>query len=162
MFYEACAKSDECALHESTPSQVQARLENILEKLRQEPVPVPSAGSPHDYGLVDYSMAKALIFGWTYAPYQTASLLASAFAALEKGNGTLVYGVMRGYMLSCDCSKPPRKPAPLASEHTLAIACGDAIAVDENIEELQSHYERMAQFSTFADVWSIHLQCSSV
>ncbi|EIN12406.1 hypothetical protein PUNSTDRAFT_130657 [Punctularia strigosozonata HHB-11173 SS5] len=164
IFYAACANSTDCALHESTPYAVRSRVDAIFASLRRNPIPVSLNGST-DYGLVDYTLVRENVFWWLYSPYQkapmSAPVLASALAALERGDGRPFWALHKPELkLECDCS--PTKPAAalLSWESFYAIACGDGKPVDTDVEGLHAFYDEMAKDSSFAEVWEPRLDCA--
>jgi hypothetical protein len=165
-FYTACAQSTDCALHESSATKVKDRLDAIFDNLRRTPVPVPTNGSASSYGLVDYSAARSVVFGWLYKPYQKEPIspktLADALAALEKGDGLPMWHLKAAApLLKCDCANVPKTPT-VTREASLAIACGDGKPVDDGVAELQAHFEGMAKDSSFAENWSLRTECAYV
>jgi hypothetical protein len=166
-FYSACAARNECALQEDSASEVKARLDGIFANLLKNPLPVFTNESNHGYGLVDYSMARRVVFQWLYKPYQkapvNASTLASALAALEKGDGVPMWNIRApDPMLKCDCAREPSTPSAINRETTLAIACGDGKPVGDDVDTLRAFYEDMAKDSSFAEIWQLRLECASV
>jgi hypothetical protein len=170
-FYSACAAAGpaKCALAEPTASGVQARLDALFARLRHTPVAVLDHGRS-DYGIVDYSLVRTVVFLWASVPFQkapwNASDLAAALAALERGDGHPIREISRHVLydlqptLECNCGGAPA-PAPKAwAEANTAIACGDGEEVTDGLEELQRHYERMAQDSSFAEIWSARVKCA--
>jgi hypothetical protein len=176
MFYEACvhAGPDACALYKETADAVQSRTEKIFAALKERPIavtaPSNTSSSHLEYGLVDYRMAKSTVFKFLYAPYSGTSLsvnstvLAAALAAAEARDGRPLWAVNKGALveLNCECDKPSTPPARGGLETTLAIACSDGDIVSDSLDELQTHYEGMAEFSGFAELWNIRVSCSYV
>ncbi|EIN12410.1 alpha/beta-hydrolase [Punctularia strigosozonata HHB-11173 SS5] len=163
-FYTACANSTSCALHEPTPSAIQSRVDVLFAKLKRNPIPVSLNGT--NYGLVDYTLARQVVFIWLYKPYQksplSASSLASALEALERGDGAAMWAAHAPEpTIKCDCARDGPAKLPAANrETTLAIACGDGEPVEHDLEELRAFYDDMARDSDFAEIWSAHLDCA--
>ena len=60
--------------------------------------------------------------------------------------------------LQCSCGRPtyiPQGFAPLA-----AIGCGDGAEISDSIDELEIYYAKLAEQSSFADVWPVHALCT--
>ncbi|PSS36784.1 hypothetical protein PHLCEN_2v1415 [Hermanssonia centrifuga] len=171
-FFESCAEAgpEACALHESSAEKIKSRLNSLYESLKYSPIPVSAKGSDFtaaDYGLVDYALVRKLIFGFLYAPYPgmrpggvTPSALASALAAAENGNGLPLWDLQKNgtEQFKCKCGGGAN-PVPRTDGATVAIACGEGDVVEDSIEELQAHYEKMSQDSTFAELWTVHASC---
>jgi hypothetical protein len=176
MFYEACvhAGPDACALYKVTADAVQSRTEKIFAALKERPIavtaPSNTSSSHLEYGLVDYRMAKSTVFKFLYAPYRGISLsvnstvLAAVLAAAEARDGRPLWDVNKGKLveLKCECDKSATPPALAGRETTLAIACSDGDVVADSLDELQTHYEGMAEFSDFAELWDMRVSCSYV
>ncbi|EIN12405.1 alpha/beta-hydrolase [Punctularia strigosozonata HHB-11173 SS5] len=164
-FYAACANSTSCALHEPTPKAVKSRVDALFAELRKNPIPVSLNDT--EYGLIDYTLARQVVFDWLRKPYQKTPLsapsLASALAALERGDGAAMWAAHAPEStIKCDCARdslPTRLPGA-NRETTLAIACGDGKPVEHDLEELRAFYEEMAHDSNFAELWSAHLDCA--
>ncbi len=166
-FFESCAEAgpEVCALHENSAAKIKLRLNSLYESLKRNPIAVPAKGSDFtagDYGLVDYALVRRLIFGFLYSPYPgvkeagiTPSALASALAAAETGNGVPLWDLQKNdaAQFKCECSSGA-KTIPNTNGATAAIACGDGDAVEDSVEALQAHYEKMSQDSMFAELWT--------
>ncbi|KLO05806.1 alpha/beta-hydrolase [Schizopora paradoxa] len=159
-----------CFLYESSPELVLQRIENILEKLKLSPIPVfglpgpPNANST--YGIVDYAVVKTLILVMLYNTHFSGELLVNMLASLEIGMAQFWLPFTSGQslrqLLTCDCPAPGHEPPPFDGglERTLAIACGDNMIEEESLSEVRSVYDDIAELSSFADVWGIHVACS--
>lgn len=174
-FFAGCvaAGPDRCALYDSTTKKVEARLNVLLESLKRRPLAVSldvDHRSSTDYGLVDYELVRRLLFDFIYNPYADASimpgahaapLLASALHEAEKGNGWPLWDAYKSKDISfhCQCPGSTSVPAQKGLEHTLAILCGDGDEVKDSIEELEDFQARMAETSTFAELWTLRARC---
>lgn len=168
-FTDACADAgpDDCALYESSPAKVAARVDNLFAKLKTQPIAVPlphnSTGAP-SYGVVDYALVRGLVFGFLYKPMNngttSAASLARILAAADKGDGLLAWNANKDAQpqLKCECPGAPALPAMGSATH--AIACSDGDPVDDSVEQLQELYEKMAKDSSFADMWGLRVSCS--
>jgi hypothetical protein len=125
------------------------------------------------YGIVDYASARHLVFQFLYKPYAAgqgvgntnATSLAHALAAVEHGNGRPLFELAQAlegkeFRCECDKDKEPETTAIDGRETTLAIACSDGDVVEDSVEELQKHYEGMAEMSSLAEFWGVRVQCS--
>jgi hypothetical protein len=173
MFFAACSDAGPaaCALHESSPDEVKERVSKIFADLKNRALPVRAethaVGASTEYGLVDYAFARGFVFQWLYHPYsavQNASAVASALAAVERGNGRPLWDMAKGKLINnkCDCGGAWRLPSGRDDETTLAIACSDGDVVDDSLDELREYFENLAQASSFAELWPPRLMCSCV
>jgi hypothetical protein len=179
MVYESCAEAgpEACALYAPDAAGVKVRADAIFAKLKKGPLPVlPAKNATHtsngaNYGLVDYAMARGLVFKFLYSPYgkkgMNAALVVSALAAVEKGDGRPLWDLAsvyrtKDFKCECDKDKDTEPQAQLREESALAIACSDGDVVDDSIVELQAHYEDMAKMSGFAELWDLRINCAFV
>lgn len=172
-FTDACADAgpNKCALYEDSKEGVATRVENIFAKLKTNPIAVPlssNSKSVTDYGVVDYGLVRNLVFHYLYRPTGlgstptptiSASKLAEMLAALDDGNGLPAWNLQKAGRptLKCDCSG--KTVVPLGDAR-IAIACSDGEPVTDTVEELQRHYEAVAQYSSFADIWTARTSCA--
>jgi hypothetical protein len=170
MFYLACAEAGPaaCALHEPTAEAVKARTDKIFDSIKAHPIALLSNSngtSASDYGILDYRIVRGLVLLYLYSPYSIAApALARALAGIEHGNGKPFFdfasALIQGVDFKCDCGM---EQSPLVfPEALLAVACSDGDVVDDSLEELQKHYEGMANSSSFAELWDIRIRCSYV
>jgi hypothetical protein len=116
--------------------------------------------------LVDYGMARQVVFQYLYGPYgsrgMNASTAAAALAATEVRNGRPLLDLAKSLRaeFKCECGKDGARQDLSGRESTFAIACSDGDDVEDSVEELHAHYEKMAKFSSFAELWSVRVQCS--
>jgi pimeloyl-ACP methyl ester carboxylesterase len=176
LFYEACAAAgpDACALHMSTADEVQTRTQKIFAGLKQRPIPVVApvntTSAQLEYGLVDYKMARSLVFTFLYGPYSNtpravnATVLATVLAGAEARNGRPLWDVNKATLteLKCGCDKSGTPVNMVGRETGLAVACSDGDVVEDSIDELQTQYEGMAKFSDFAELWGMRVSCSYI
>lgn len=168
-FFESCAQAgpEECFIHESTSAAVKQRVDKLLNKLRTEPVGVhkPLGPGENRHGIVDYALARGVIFNYLYVTHGGGKILTEALASLEQGNGSMIYAASRqrltvNNLLKCSC--PPGAPNLISTEYDVlaAIACGDTDGRNESVAELRAAYEEMAQTSSFGEVWFPRALCS--
>ena len=164
-FFDACSAAGPngtCPLYEPTPSAVRTRVNNILTSLASKPVPVRNTTS---YAVVDFSAAKLALFASLYKPFDTFPRIATALAALEKGDASLLSAFSPPPQLKCtgcgnDESRERFEYAGDLSAGT-AIRCSDGEKVNDSDEELRQHYERLAKVSEFADGWAgVRIACA--
>ena len=172
MVLQACvdAGPDICALYESTPQKIHARLDYIFNSLKRRPLPVSNMvnGTYKQYGLVDYKLARTVLLLLLYLPYgrggvHAAPYVMNALAAVERGDGLLLSQlaglVPTPFTFDCDAPDKPNT-AVVTPDATFAIACGDGAVLNDTVEDLQLRFDSMARYSGFADVWPIRSFCS--
>jgi hypothetical protein len=173
LFFHACfeAGPEACALHESSPSTIEARLTSLMDHLKSRPLSVASTDSTSSnelgYGLVDYRLVRELLFHflyWPYGPRLTAQMLASALAAAEAGDGRPLWGLAASAQakVNCDCDGERTVGSnPLQSiEAAIAIACGEADVVRDSFDELRERFKQSLSVSNFSEITYIPLFCS--
>lgn len=147
-------------MYEHSTWLISERLNKLLAKIKAEPIPYLWSGSL--YGLVDYSSVKSMIFSSLYKKTHGGSgkTLLSLLAGLERGDG-ISFSRYVDYLFKCDCSEPGNDVRSWGGiTPTIAIACGDAAPFNETLEDVREVYDKMAQNTTFADVWPYHLYCT--
>lgn len=172
-FFEACVEAgpERCGLYESSAEKVKARLEALFARLKVRPIAVSkhaatdlySIGLP--YGLVDYALVRWLVFRFLYTPYARLNVTANFASSLsfwlneaEKGNGEPIWTAVKENQLQCRCSEPMPESNHVA-DAGIAILCGDGEKVEDTVEELEEHQARLAQESSFGELWTIRAVC---
>jgi len=156
-FFDQCSASSpsECAFWSSTPGEIETRLDNLYESLRERPVPVTTQ-SEYGYDIVDYSVLRSAVFSSLYRPYPMFRTLAEALKDLEAGNGTKILEMVKvAQKIECKCDQGTPKPkGPDMSYVSAAIYCGDGKETKESPEDLYDRYLEMYEdYGSFADVW---------
>jgi len=149
-----------CPFYAPSPELIASRLDALYTSVKARPVPVYT---PSGYGIIGYSALKQLMLIALYAPYNIFPLFAEALAALEKNDGGPLLELRATFepKLECDCPRVPAEPLGSGSDALLAIRCTDGLPVEDGVEELQAHFEKMAKLSSFADAWAFaHLECA--
>lgn len=166
--YEACARAgpnDPCPLKEDNAELIAARVNNLLAKIKEEPVPV-YLSQLGEYGIVDYAVVREQILQSLYVTHNGGGrTLMLLLAELEKGDGSLIYQRSSRRMIEnlvkCNCSAPPEEQRALSGlTLTNAIACGDASETNLTLAEARAFYDRLSEDSTFTDVWSMPIICA--
>lgn len=174
IFLDSCVSAgpEGCALYESTSSKVASRLQRIYDSLKVNPLAVPlgrneTSASSSDYGILDYGAVRGVIFHFLYSPYSpslNAATLASALAAVEKGDGLPFWKLLKSgqpeFDCKCDRSSTSKSSSSISHENLYSVACSDGDVVEDDLQALKSHFEDMAKDSSFAELWGIRLGCS--
>ncbi|KAJ6610174.1 Alpha/Beta hydrolase protein [Mycena sp. CBHHK59/15] len=167
-FFDSCAAAgpDLCAFYKPTAAEIADRLAALTASIRAHPVPVVTSTS---YGIVDYSLLRTTLFTSFYVPYILFAPLAQGLAALEAGDGSVIYSILQAQPFECDCSSSNATEAFHLNngEAVYAVQCGDGAPVRDSIAELRAFYENAARTSGFAeflvgsgrvycDGWKVH------
>ncbi|EJC98516.1 uncharacterized protein FOMMEDRAFT_171118 [Fomitiporia mediterranea MF3/22] len=165
---DACVQAGPsvCPIFENTTAQVHARIENLLNKLRIEPVLLFNSTAINS-AVVDYATVRSQIFEALYFPYESGALLTEGLAALEQGNPSLIYqssseSVFHSF-LEDECPVQTGKPFVAGTlEVTSTILCGDIVTDDvQTIDYARAAYDFSSKLSPeFAGVWLAETLCS--
>ncbi|EJD44705.1 hypothetical protein AURDEDRAFT_166193 [Auricularia subglabra TFB-10046 SS5] len=154
---DACVASSACPLHETTSQLLSSRIDSIFDGLKTAPLTVQDDSQ---YGIVTYPLARNLLFDSLYNPINNMPPLFAALAAAEQGDGAPLYALSgrteskwRG-----PCGAEGKVPPPM--ETFAAVACSDGDPLNEDLEEVKRRFAKMAELSSFADVWPYHLACT--
>ncbi|KAJ7908232.1 hypothetical protein B0H13DRAFT_2017302 [Mycena leptocephala] len=150
-FFDSCAAAgpDLCAFYEPTAAAIADRLTTLTASIRAQPVPVIT---PTAYGLVDYSLLRSVLFSSLYVPYILFGPVAQGLAALEAGDGSILFSIaQQAPPFQCDCSNDTVPFHLNNGEAVFAIQCGDAVEVKDTLEELRAFYDNAAKTSQFVE-----------
>ncbi|KAJ6459651.1 hypothetical protein C8R45DRAFT_1030624 [Mycena sanguinolenta] len=157
-FFDGCAAAgpDLCAFYQPTAAAIAERLTALTESIRMQPGP---AITPAGYGLVDYSLLRMTIFESLYQPYSTFPSLAKGLAALENGDGSVLYSILA--QAPFQCANNTEMSLPI-DDSTVAIQCGDAVEVTDSVQQVAEFYENAVKTSQFSEflVGSGRISCS--
>ncbi|KAJ7250172.1 Alpha/Beta hydrolase protein [Mycena haematopus] len=160
-FFDGCAAAgpDLCAFYEPKAAAIADRLAALTDSIRAQPVPVIT---PTAYGLVDYSLLRMTLFNSFYVPYTLFSPLAQGLAALESGDGTVLFSLLATPPFQCDCSNDTVPFHLNNAEAVWAIQCGDGAEVKDTLDELRTFYDNAAKTSEFVEflVGSNRVSCA--
>lgn len=135
-FFQSCSASSNCPFHEPTPEAVRERYERVMDNLKRVPVTFQLGDL---YGVVDWDLARGVVFSSLYKPFVTFPLLAQALLDLEHGNAAPFYQLSGedSSLFRCDAhSSPYEGPNAIWNEANLAIKCGDGDPVNDTLDEL--------------------------
>ncbi|KAJ7667054.1 hypothetical protein B0H17DRAFT_1184269, partial [Mycena rosella] len=135
---------------------ISEKMDKIYATLRERPIPVRTNTS---FGLVDYSMVRRVIFQALYAPYARFPDLAQAFADLSAGNATALFKMSEQPPFECAYDNSGDRLESVL-EATFAVTCNDGSRILPGYEDTVTHYQKMSETSTWADVWEpIRIAC---
>ncbi|KAJ7598664.1 hypothetical protein C8J56DRAFT_1000238 [Mycena floridula] len=152
-FFDDCfaAGPSLCGYHASSPAQIAENLEALYDKIRLGPLPVNNGSM---YGLVDYSLLRAVIFRSLYKPYTTFMTLAAALRDLETGDGTALYKMGYQDPFECSCNSEGAVDHIQRPETTTTVICNDALNSNYTFEESLEVVQENMEFSPWFDLWS--------
>ncbi|KAJ6541006.1 TAP-like protein-domain-containing protein [Mycena vulgaris] len=150
-FLDGCvaAGPQGCPFYSPTAAEISENVDRLYASLRERPIPVRTDIS---FGLVDYSMLRRVIFSSLYSPYATFPALAQALADLSTGNATALFNMSRRPPFQCSCDESEYRFESVG-DATFGVMCNDATQISREYEDSISHYARMSETTTWADVW---------
>ncbi|KAJ7663008.1 TAP-like protein-domain-containing protein [Mycena rosella] len=157
-FIDGCvaAGQEGCPFFSPTATEISEKMDKIYATLRERPIPVRTNTS---FGLVDYSMVRRVIFQALYAPYARFPDLAQAFADLSAGNATALFKMSEQPPFECAYDNSGDRLESVL-EATFAVTCNDGSRILPGYEDTVTHYQKMSETSTWADVWEpIRIAC---
>ena len=166
--YQACvhAGPSKSPIYEESGSLVKARVDRLLDRLKSEAVPFINSTNPGEYDVVDYALAREVIFKSLYTTHDSGADLTKGIAALERGDPSPIYAMpVRSRvdgLFQCSCPGGPVPPLERGFDVAAAIACGDVVEErNEDFRAVKEAYEEMARtMSSFADNWPMRVWCS--
>ncbi|EPT00976.1 hypothetical protein FOMPIDRAFT_1121428 [Fomitopsis schrenkii] len=154
------AGPSKCVLYRDTPEAIEARIEAIMEGIKQQPLAVPFA--PSGPYVITYRALHYYAFQAMYNPVATFPALSRALIAIEQNNQTALEGLEEtfGAGVKCQCDEP--SPWVAESDAFHAIACGDGEPVTYTKELYRTYFENLEATSKFAaPYWGrIFLRCT--
>jgi hypothetical protein len=165
-FYSTCsnAGADACGFWAESPETIHQNLDNLLEQVRAQPIPVPPRnGSVTSYGVIDYNALSNAVFYALWRPYNNWKPLATALGALAQGDGTAMFdyqqlGANREFSTVCQATGSVFTAGP---EVLTAVTCNDGIEIPNTWEDTKAQYDRamgLSQFGGFAA--AVRVSCS--
>ncbi|KAJ7206707.1 Alpha/Beta hydrolase protein [Mycena rebaudengoi] len=120
-FFDGCAAAgpDLCAFYKPTMVEIADRLTALTASIRTQPIPVLT---PAGYGLVDYSLLRLSVLEALYPPCSLFPTLARGLAALENGDGSILYSISQEPTFQCDCAN--NTASPPTDDSTVDRMCG--------------------------------------
>lgn len=101
---------------------------------------------------MDYSLLRSALFTSFYVPYILFGPIAQALAALEQGDGSILFSITQtSPPFQCDCSNDTVPFHLNNAEAVVAIQCGDAVEVTDSLDQLREFYANAAETSEFVE-----------
>ncbi|KAK4702862.1 hypothetical protein P7C70_g3358, partial [Phenoliferia sp. Uapishka_3] len=162
-FLDSCSDSGPkgCALaltNTTSPKNIGDRIERLRENLRSRPFAV--AKSNVGPGILTTSDIQYAIFHSLYAP-KSWPKLAEALAALESGNGTLLYEMSNAANNQLARKDPLdnvyHRSMESSTASTAAIMCSDtdsSATENSSIEEVAAYYRELGEKSITGEIWA--------
>ncbi|KAJ3500369.1 hypothetical protein NLJ89_g9828 [Agrocybe chaxingu] len=157
-FFSGCAEAGPlgCAFWAPTADDVRQNFTNVIKTIRAHPLPVKT---DLKYGILDYNSVRLAIFISLYAPYNFFQFLAQGLAELAAGDGRRLLEFVKAPPFQCSCD-PSQHLHDVVWDAQTAILCNDGDDIPDDLESTQEYFERMANTSSWADIWSpIRLSC---
>lgn len=130
-----------CSFWGPSPQNITDRLDNILDYLKDNPIPVSGLQPGSTPGLATYSDLKQALLQALYAPLAGFPALADTLSSLEQGNGSMIVNAWNW---------------TLGPDINTLIKCVDAYAKN-NFSELQDYENYVTllegQSKYFGEVW---------
>jgi pimeloyl-ACP methyl ester carboxylesterase len=140
MFSSLChsAGPDACAFYGPSPENITVRIDNIVQQLQSQPVPISGAETGGLPMLVTYADLKSLFINALYQPLVTFPALAEALSGIENDNISSLVGVYDSQGVFDDVR--------------LRIQCADSYRNNElsTLDEFKSYVEYTTSKSKYA------------
>ncbi len=171
-FYHSChlAGPEKCALYSPSPAEIEVRVNNVLETLRNNPVIVPAPTKSDLPEIITYTAFKKFISAVLYRPVLLFSSLARAVAGLETGSGqafideTAIYTPWTRDKFKCDCEDTGHDDEIETFKETndafRAILCSDGLQVEQTAEEFAEYAEYVQRQSKAAGAVNVLFRIS--
>ncbi|KAL2075426.1 hypothetical protein VTL71DRAFT_369 [Oculimacula yallundae] len=150
-----------CELYRSgdTVSSIEDRFQAVIERIKDHPVTMihPQSQQPL---VISLSQIRMILFSTLYAPNSGFTLVAWIFDRLSRGDDEVLAQIFRLQEPEQFCTAD--LPAEMfLNEAQIAIMCSDKrYPFNDSLPELQATYEKMANESSWADVWmTIMISC---
>ncbi|KAJ6554854.1 hypothetical protein B0H19DRAFT_1263146 [Mycena capillaripes] len=155
IFIDACfaAGPDNCAYYAPSTGEISENLNELLDSVKNQPVPVIT---PISYTVFGYTLLKNAIFDALYSPSQLFAPLAQGLADLAKRNASSIYTAFVE-VPPFECESDSNSSLPFHDngyEAAATIACGDGPPVNDSVSQLQGFYSVGQEVSSFSDLWS--------
>ncbi|KAJ7773931.1 alpha/beta-hydrolase [Mycena metata] len=164
-FADGCfaAGLDNCAFYAPSSAQITANLQTLLASAETNPLPVVT---PISYDVFGYTLLKNTLLDSLYSSLSFFQPLAEGLADLAKGNASTIYtSFIEAPPFECaadsNSTSPPIPFHENVFEAVFSIACGDAVAVNDTVPELQKFYSQAQNVSSFGDSFTTwRIACS--
>jgi hypothetical protein len=170
-FYDRCVEAgpDECAIHESSASQVETRVEAIFDSLKLNPIAVSNGTQPGEYGIIDYGLMRRVMLDFLYGPFgnaegTTGKVISQLFYDLEQGeNSTSLAAQLLPYIDLSQCLTGEfvqQDRAGWGGLATMTIACSDGSVDNYSQPKIRDWFESLKRDSSYADVFNTMITCA--
>jgi hypothetical protein len=158
-FYHFChlAGPTDCAFYSETPELIEARLNNLLQRLKTNPVIVPAPNSSGKRPqIVKYSSARRMIASALYRPLLLFPTLAVALSELELGDGRQfidLSGQGSGDPFLCESDPGPSPELPEvegSGDASNAVLCSDGGIMTATAQEFGEYVDMLTDISKSA------------
>ncbi|PVF98198.1 alpha/beta-hydrolase [Serendipita vermifera] len=143
-FQQCVEAGDECPLYESSADKVKERYLKLVNSLDTRPVTVHANDT---IAIITRKYVHEALFITLYEPYEKMKQLFEALRWLEN------FAMSNGPKLRCECGSEPT-PAISRQESGTSVECTDGLPVEDDLDALHAHFEKLANVSYFGDLWS--------
>ena len=140
------AGPNKCSFWGPTADNITARLDNIILKLQNHPVPISGAKNQDLPTMVTYSDLKALLLTTIYNPIASFPIMADILHQIEHGNVSSLAGMFESSIVTLDANH--------------VIQCADAYRTNSltTFEEFKSYVEYTVRKSHYiGDIYPIYV-----
>ncbi|KAH9922876.1 alpha/beta-hydrolase [Epithele typhae] len=157
------AGADKCPLWDSSVPRIRRRYFDVLEGLKDNPVPIPLANPPV---LATQASIRSLTVSAAYSPLTSWPSVAATIRAIEDANSTMLTHVapfVAPLRAECNCGPPPAPIDIVFNEAFSPIACGDGEENAFDRAAFAKHFEELSEASPLAapDWARIWLTCAA-
>ncbi|GKT65270.1 hypothetical protein ColTof3_12609 [Colletotrichum tofieldiae] len=141
------AGPETCSFWGPTPADIMARIDGIVHRLQNHPVPVSGVQNRDLPTLVTYSDLKALFVNTVYTPLASFPAMADILQQVERGDVSALVGLSDGLKITSDAR--------------LAIQCADSYRRNAltTIEDFKNYVEYTVSKSKYiGDIYPIFLE----
>ncbi|KAF9040673.1 TAP-like protein-domain-containing protein [Panaeolus papilionaceus] len=145
-----------CHFWAPTGADIRHNLTRLFNNIRSHPVAVTSPSAPHD--VVSIDLLEDITFQALYQPYATFPILAEAYAALARGNGSVLLNLAGVTdMLTC----PAESGTEIIGDAPAAILCNDGEEIPSDLESTLKYVDMMKTLSpNWSPFWAyIRMSC---
>lgn len=157
-FFTGCAEAGPhgCPFWAPTPDDIYRNLTKLYDNLRSHPRAIKTETK---YGIIDYSLLRAVVFSALYSPYASFKFLADGLADLAAGKGAVIFDKVSPPPYQCKCD-PSKGLFDGVIDAQTAILCNDGDDVPGDLKSSEDYFKAVIEGSSWSDIWArIRLGC---
>ncbi|KAK8850901.1 hypothetical protein PGQ11_013380 [Apiospora arundinis] len=150
------AGPDRCSFWGPSPENITARMDGIIENIKDHPIPVSGIDGWSLPGLATYSDLKYFLADGIYEPLTSFPIMADMFVQLEKGNASALIGRLEKMYLGAD------------DDGGVIIRCADSYRANKltTMEEWKHYIQDTVSSSKYIGdifpIWARTILCRSI